>query len=161
VVGWGLAAYALGVFAGLVVRRVVPALVATLAVWTGMAFAAATVRIHYLAPLATKNLGLPVRDLPVQQWWTHDGVRVSNDEINHVLQAIGVQSDGGGGFQAGPGSSSVDPVQYLLQHGYPQWTSYQPDSRYWTFQWIEFGWLAVLSLLLLATTFWLVRRRSA
>lgn len=70
-------------------------------------------------------------------------------------------SNGGGNFEARPGSTSIDPVQYLLNHGYSQWTSYQPDSRYWPFQWIEFGWLAGLSLLLLAATLWLVRRRAA
>ena len=36
----------------------------------------------------------------------------------------------------------------------------QPDSRYWTFQWIELGWLVLLALTLLGVTFWLVRRRS-
>ena len=38
--------------------------------------------------------------------------------------------------------------------------SYQPDSRYWTFQWIELGWLVLVSLVLLGLTFWLIRRRS-
>ena len=57
--------------------------------------------------------------------------------------------------------SNVDPVQYLLQHGYTQVTSYQPDSRYWPLQWIEFGWLTALALLLLGTAFWLLRRRPA
>ena len=28
-------------------------------------------------------------------------------------------------------------TQYLNQHGYIQWTSYQPGSRFWPFQWIE------------------------
>ncbi|MCW2529776.1 MAG: hypothetical protein JWM76_4636, partial [Pseudonocardiales bacterium] len=37
----------------------------------------------------------------------------------------------------------------------------QPDSRYWTFQWIEFGWLTALALLLLGAAFWLLRRRPA
>jgi len=162
VVGWALAAYALGVLAGLVSRRVVPALAATLAVWTGMAVLTAEVlRAHYRTPLATRNLQLGGGDLPIHQWWTRGGVRVTEVQINQVLQAIGVQSGGGGNFQAGPGSASIDPVQYLLNHGYSQWTSYQPDSRYWPFQWIEFGWLAVLSLLLLAATLWLGRRRAA
>jgi hypothetical protein len=80
---------------------------------------------------------------------------------NQVLQAIGAQTDGGGNFQAGPGSSTVDPVQYLTQHGYAQLTSYQPDSRYWPFQWIELGWLTILSVLLLAASIWLLRRRPA
>jgi hypothetical protein len=52
-------------------------------------------------------------------------------------------------------------VQYLVQHGYRQLTTYQPDSRFWPFQWIEAGWLLALSLLLLAATIWLVRRRAA
>jgi LPXTG-motif cell wall-anchored protein len=40
-------------------------------------------------------------------------------------------------------------------------TSYQPDSRYWPFQWIETGWLTALALLLLGATLWLLRRRQA
>jgi hypothetical protein len=51
--------------------------------------------------------------------------------------------------------------QYLTQHGYTQWTSYQPGSRFWPFQWIEGGWLLALSALLIAATVWLVRRRAA
>jgi hypothetical protein len=52
-------------------------------------------------------------------------------------------------------------AQCLTQHGYTQWTSYQPASRFWTFQWIEGGWLLALSVLLIAVTVWLVRRRAA
>lgn len=162
VVGWGLLAFAVGVLTGLVIRRVLPALAVTLGVWTGLAFATATaLRDRYLAPLNTHLQELPARDRGLEQWWSHDGVRVSQAQINQVLQAIGVQANGGG-FQAHAGTGpAVDPIEYLSQHGYIAWTSYQPDSRYWTFQWIEFGWLAGLSLLLLATTFWLVRRRAA
>jgi hypothetical protein len=53
--------------------------------------------------------------------------------------------------------------QCLSQHGYTQWTSYQPASRFWPFQWIEGGWLLALlalSVLLIAATVWLVRRRA-
>jgi hypothetical protein len=39
-------------------------------------------------------------------------------------------------------------------------TSYQPASRFWTFQFIEGGWLLALSLLLIAATVWLVRHRA-
>jgi hypothetical protein len=51
--------------------------------------------------------------------------------------------------------------QCLAQHGYTHWTSYQPGSRFWPFQWIEGGWLLALSVLLIAATVWLVRRRAA
>ena len=46
-------------------------------------------------------------------------------------------------------------------HGYTMWTSYQPASRFWPFQWIEGGWLLALSVLLIAATIWLVSRRAA
>ena len=46
------------------------------------------------------------------------------------------------------------------QRGYTEWTSYQPGSRFWPFQWIEGGWLLALSVLLIAATIWLVRRRA-
>ena len=59
------------------------------------------------------------------------------------------------------GSAPPDPIAYLSEHGYTQVHTYQPDSRYWTFQWIELGWLVLVSVVLLGLTFWLVRRRSA
>ena len=58
--------------------------------------------------------------------------------------------------------SSVNPfAQCLAPHGYAQWTSYQPASRLWPFQWIEGGWLLALSVLLIAVAVWLVQRRAA
>lgn len=161
VLGWGLLGYSIGALAGLLTRRTVPALAVTLAAWTGFAFLASGIRPHYQAPLVTSRLQLATTDLPIQQWFSVHGVRASEAQITHALQPLGIQStNGGGDFQVSPGSSTLDPVQYLLQHGYTQWTSYQPDSRYWTFQTIEFGWLALLSLALLATTVWLTRRRA-
>jgi hypothetical protein len=51
-------------------------------------------------------------------------------------------------------------ANYLSAHHYMQWWLYQPQSRYWHFQFIEGGWLLALSLLLGAATAWLVRRRG-
>ena len=56
---------------------------------------------------------------------------------------------------------NTSPAQCLTAHGYTQWQSYQPGSRFWTFQWIEAGWLLALSALLIAVAVWLVRRRAA
>ena len=39
----------------------------------------------------------------------------------------------------------------------PQWWAFQPQSRFWHFQFIEGGWL----LTLIAATIWLVRRHAA
>jgi hypothetical protein len=46
------------------------------------------------------------------------------------------------------------------RYGYTQSTSYQPVTRFWSFQWIEGGWLLALSVLLIAATVWLVHRRA-
>ena len=161
--GWALAGFGLGVLAGMLCRRVLPALVTAFGAWFGLAYLASEVRAHYLAALTTPSLNLSPTDLPLDQWWTKGGYRISDTQINSVLHTIGVQMDGSGKvFAAAPGADdSVDPNQYLLGHGYQPVTSYQPDSRFWTFQWIEFGWLIALTLLALGTTLWLLRRRPA
>ena len=164
VIGWSLLAYAVGVLAGYLWRRVLPALATAMV--TGFAFALVTskLRFHYLAPLRTRSLDYVAGSEPITQWWEHAGSRVSTADLNLALRAAGVQQiqTGGGGKStpANPGEGA-DPITYLLHHGYAQWTSYQPASRYWTFQWIEFAWLAVLVSLLLGATFLLLRRRDA
>jgi hypothetical protein len=71
---WTLAAFAIGALAGMLIRRVVPAIVATLAVYAGLAFAAARLlRWHYLAPLVTRNPNLPGSAWILSQWSTKDG----------------------------------------------------------------------------------------
>jgi ABC-type transport system involved in multi-copper enzyme maturation permease subunit len=62
------------------------------------------------------------------------------------------------------GGHNVAPSAWVISQWWTrgmQFTSYQPASRFWTFQFIEGGWLLALSLLLIATTVWLVRRRAA
>ena len=54
--GWTLAAFAIGALAGMLIRRIVPAIVATLAAYAGLALLAANVlRQHYLTPLVAKG----------------------------------------------------------------------------------------------------------
>ncbi len=155
---WTLAAFAIGALAGMLIRRVVPAIVATLVVYTGLAFATAGfLRVHYLTPLlASINVSVPDNAWVISQWWTKDG-RVafgSYPPANLLNQFCPPTSAGKGG----PSAEGWGPC--LVQHGYTMWTSYQPASRFWPFQWIEGGWLLALSLLLIAATVWLVRRRA-
>ena len=155
---WTLAAFAIGALAGMLIRRVVPALAATLAVYTGLAVAAGLyLREHYMTPLLIKNADAPGSAWTISQWWTKGGKPVSQDTLSQVLQAAPQLAGGKGGIP------QDDPTvnQYLVQHGYTLWTSYQPGSRFWPFQWIEAGWLLALSVLLIAATVWLVRRRAA
>jgi len=155
---WTLAAFAIGALAGMLIRRVVPAIVATLAVYTGLAFAAGGfLRERYLAPVVTRSLNLPSSAWIVsQQWFARGGHPVSLTVLGQFLQREAPpQLAGKGGV---PQSAST--WQYLVQHGYTQWTTYQPASRFWPFQWIEGGSLLALSVLCIAVTVWMVRRRA-
>jgi hypothetical protein len=157
---WALAAFAIGALAGLLIRRVVPAIVATLAAYAGLAFAVGTfLRQHYLTALVTKNVNLPGSALILNQWWDKGGTfAFGRAPISLLLRMCPPPPPG-----AGPGnfSKSGFVAQCLSQHGYTRWTSYQPASRFWSFQLIEGGWLLALSLLLIALTVWLVHRRVA
>lgn len=161
VAAWALLGFALGACAGVLWRRVLPAVASAFAVWFGLAFAATRLRGRYLTPLRTTSMELGPKNLSVSQWWTHNGARVPNGQIDQTLQSLGAEVSGNAvKVHVQPGGGS-DPIQYLLQHGYTQITTYQPASRYWTLQWIETGWLVGLSALLLGAAFWLLRRRAA
>jgi hypothetical protein len=156
---WTLAAFTIGGLAGMLIRRVVPAIAATLAAYTGLALAAALyLREHYMTALLVKNADAPGSAWVLSQWWTKGGTPVSQSALGQFLQQEAPQLAGGG---KGGIPQSPDVNQYLVQHGYTLWTSYQPGSRFWPFQWIEGGWLLALSVLLIAATIWLVRRRAA
>jgi hypothetical protein len=158
---WTLAAFAIGTLAGVLIRRVVPALAASLAAWTGLILATVLyVRRHYQAPLTAKGAGAPGTANPpwvVSQWWTApDGKPLSQATISQLLQEHPAVPQ-----KIAPHQYALHYTQWLTQHGYTQWTSYQPASRFWHFQLIEGGWLLALSLLLIAATVWLVHRRAA
>ena len=161
VIGWTLLGLSAGVLAGLVWRRVVPAVASSFAAWFGLAYLASMLRPHLLSPLTSAGQP-PIGSLDIAEHWTKDGVGVPVSEVSSVLDKVGVQmSEDGFSAQVEAGSAApTDPITYLSEHGYIQVHTYQPDSRYWTFQWIELSWLVLVSLALLGLTFWLVRRRS-
>jgi hypothetical protein len=154
---WTLAAFAIGGLAGMLIRRVVPAIVATLTAYTGLALAVGVfLRQHYLTPLVTSSLSVPGSAWIVSQWWTKGSAFAfsGRPSTSLLLQFCPPSA-------VGPGKTSpVALAQCLSQHGYTQWTRYQPATQFWPFQWIEGGWLLALSVLLIAVTVWLVRRRA-
>jgi hypothetical protein len=150
---WTLAAFAIGVLAGMLIRRVVPAIAATLAVYAGLALATTVyLREHYMAPLITSRPNLPGSAWVVSQWYAKDGRFAFPSRGSQLVSALSRYC---------PGNFNGSPAQCLSRHGYTQWSSYQPGSRFWPFQWIEGGWLLALSVLLIAASVWLVRRRAA
>jgi ABC-type transport system involved in multi-copper enzyme maturation permease subunit len=158
---WTLVAFAIGALAGMVFRRVVTAIAATLAGYAGLVFAAALyLRPHYLTPLITSTQNVPGSASIASQWGTRNGTLVFRGQpplslLEHVCPAPP---------RGTRGPANVDKTltigQCLAQHGYRWWSSYQPTSRFWPLQWIEGGWLLALSVLLIAATVWLVHRRA-
>jgi len=155
---WTLAAFAIGVLAGMLIRRVLPAVVAALAAYAGLAFAAGLyLRPHYLTPLVTRDTNVPGTAWIISQWWTKDGKFAFGFPPFNLLNQFCSAPPG----PSGKGGGGLSFTQCLAPHGYTQWTSYQPASRFWPFQLIEGGWLLALSVLLIAATIWLVQRRAA
>jgi ABC-type transport system involved in multi-copper enzyme maturation permease subunit len=161
---WTLVAFAIGALAGMLIRRIVPAIVATLAAYAALALLTANVlRQHYMAPLIARNLHIPGSAWVIGEWWTKGGSFVFGSRIPlGILPQLcpgTFTASGQGGVISSGGPSS--PTQCLLQHGYTEWAKYQPVSHFWPFQWIEGGWLLALSALLATVTVLLVRRRAA
>ncbi len=153
---WTLVAFAIGVLAGMLIRRAVPAIAATLAAYAVLAFATALwLREHYITPLVTSSPNPPGSAWAISGLDTPGGTVAFGDHGRGIVDVIR-RLCGGPGCPGGPGSLE----RRLAQHGYSQWISYQPGSRFWPFPWIEAGWLLALSVLLIAATVWLVRRRA-
>ena len=164
---WTLAAFSIGALAGMLIRRVVPAIAATLASYAGLTLATALyLRQHYMTPLLTSHPNLPGSAWSVSQWYTKDGNFAFSAQGSQLVRTVThfcpprIWTSNHGEIRVHSGGNG-SPAQCLSRHGYTQWTSYQPGSRFWAFQWIESGWLVALSVLLIAATVWLVRRRAA
>jgi hypothetical protein len=154
---WTLVAFAIGALAGMLIRRVVPAIVATLAIYAGTALGAAgLLRPHYLPAVVTRTLTSPPPSAwLLAKWWTKDGKFAFSGYPPQIVQHRDCPPS-----LFGAGGPSLGQVMHCFaQHGYAQWVSYQPASRFWPFQWVEGGWLVGLAVLLVAATVWLVRRR--
>jgi hypothetical protein len=153
---WTLAAFAIGALAGVLIKRTVSAMAASLATWTGLDLATVLfLRKHYEAPLIAKGAGPESSNVwVVGQWFTGPGGhQVSQQTIGAIVQHAPASVQGA--------RNAGVPVSWLAQHHYSQWWAYQPQSRFWHFQFIEGGWLLALSVALLTATVWLVRRRAA
>jgi hypothetical protein len=156
---WTLTAFAIGALAGVLIRKVVPAIVTTLAVCGALAFATGGwLRMHYLTPLVTMGLNVPGSARIVSQWGSRGGRIVFTGPPSFPIYQQYCPAAAGPGKGGGPASGN--PLQCLAQHGFTYWTSYQPANRFWAFQWIEGGWLFALSVLLIGLTIWIVRRRA-
>ncbi|MCU1657301.1 MAG: hypothetical protein JWO57_1957 [Pseudonocardiales bacterium] len=146
--------FTLGALLGAMIRRTVPAMAATAVLWVGVVLPSVLyLRPHIERPVTA--LANSVSDI-APSWtissWVQDsaGHRLSNVQIDTLLM------DNRGSLPPG-----VDFHAWLAQHGYTEWVTYQPGSRFWHFQTIEASCYVVLALLLAGATIAWVRRRAA
>jgi hypothetical protein len=135
--GYAAFAFALGVLAGLLIRRTVPAMAVTLVVFTAAQSGMRAVRGYLIAPLhaVTYFPGLPRGVAPGSVPVNIPGAWIYSAQV----------TDGGR-----PG-----------QHGFKALVTYQPASRFWLFQGYETAIYVALACGLAAVCVWLIRRRLA
>jgi hypothetical protein len=175
-IGYAVFAMALGITAGALIRRTIPAIAVTLGGFIGLrVFFDNSIREHLMPAVTTVTSMASTWMAPGISWVLGGGV------INASGQAVG----GDGSFAArmvdglpstavpaacakvasapavgGPPNS--DPLLSCLGRvGYHNFVTYQPGSRYWAFQGIETGIYVAIAAALLAVTFYAIRRRDA
>ncbi|MCL1871527.1 MAG: ABC transporter permease subunit [Promicromonosporaceae bacterium] len=166
-VAYALFAFVLGVTLGLMIRRTVPAMAATLGIYAALLFTMTQwVRRVLVAPV-TLTRALDVEHLGgigIVPGGTMT-IDANTDDLHGWVLSSRVLLPGGQLFhpavsstQCGPDTSIDACRQWLTSQHLVQQVLYQPESRFWTLQWHEAGIFAALAVLLAAFCFWWVRR---
>jgi hypothetical protein len=171
---YSLFAMALGIAAGTLIRRVLPALGVTLGVFFAVRLMImGWVRQHYMTPVTSIHHMSADVILPPKgaAWILGQGIRGPNGplvmpggEVRIVGNGFPVADIPAACHQYLPQAESGVLKQLfscLTSHGYSQYITYQPAARYWPFQFIEAGIFAVLAAVLVAVAFAAINRRDA
>lgn len=155
-----LFALALGVFAGVLLRRTVIAMGLTLATYlTVRTTLEETVRPRYLSPLVRTDAPQADNALPPTDWVVDEGLvtaaghRLSDGEKRDILKQVD------GGDTVSEGGAAL--ARYLADHGLRHYTEYHPAHRYPTMVIIEITFYLGLAMVLFAAAAYLVRRRTS
>jgi ABC-2 family transporter protein len=164
-VGYAVFAMALGICAGAVLRRTLPAMAVTLGGFIAVrVLVTLLLRPHYMSPVTT-FYGAIKGYAPAGSFWqmargvyapSGHLVTVGNNEP--VLDGVPVNQLPASCAHAG--NTLPASCQSVLEH-FRGFITYQPASRYWTFQGIETGIFVALAAILLAVTAVLLVRRDA
>jgi hypothetical protein len=179
--GYAAFAFTLGTATGALIRRTVPAMAITLAIFAAFQFitplwirpnlyptsqttatiAAAGANVSLKA---SPKLALTASVVPGQPGaWiiSSEGVNTAGQRVSAIPAACErTVSDTLGshrGTTAGPGSPALNNC--VASHGIRVAESYQPASHYWPLQWSETGMFLALALALAGYCFWRLNRR--
>lgn len=184
-IGYAAFAFVLGVAVGMLVRRTLAAMAITLVLFAAVQVALPLLVRPHLMPAHTATLEISRTNIE-HLAWSDDGVlrmavdgQVATDPTAWVLSSnlrepsghevpgdseapVAKAAAAGACGQTQMTSSSGGDVgcfAELNRLGYRQIVTYHPSSRFWGFQWLEFGLYAVLTLALTWFSFWRIRRR--
>jgi hypothetical protein len=167
-VAYSLFAVALGIAAGALLRRVLPAIAVTLAGFIAVRAAVALwLRPHYLSPVTVFYKVTSGFTPPGSYWQIAQGVLGPNGQQlaqpNNTNYVDGVPASYLPGFctQVSRGAFTPPPSCTQAVSHFRAFLTYQPAGRYWTFQGIETGIFLVLAAALIAVTAVTLLRRDA
>ncbi|MEU7835965.1 MULTISPECIES: ABC transporter permease [unclassified Nonomuraea] len=182
--GYAAFAFVLGVTVGMLVRRTLPAMALTLAVFAAIQFAMPLLVRPHLMPPVTGTFELSETNV--------NGIGINREQGGHVEIRLNATVPGQAGAwvlssglvdpsgrpaagpepgvgivqisttsgPCAPSSSTMGACPAEINRlGYRQKATYQPLDRFWPFQWIETGIYALLTLGLTWLSFWWIRRR--
>lgn len=161
-IGYAAFAFVLGVTLGVLVRKTVPAMAATLAVFIVVQAGVPTlVREHYATPAHTSQV-LVVKDGEHNLQFTDTGVSAPFDIPGAWVTSVRYVDTAGRDYHGplpascGPGTEA-DCFAAINQLHLRQEADYQPASRFWRFQWTELGLYLAMSLALAGFCTWRIR----
>jgi hypothetical protein len=168
-IGYTLFAVALGIFAGTLGKKVLPAMGATLAGFAVVRILIETLaRPHYLSPLTASALISSGEQLNNASgaWIYSSGIVNAAGRLVVPNSAISCGARGGDSTVAGAAPAAFDPcggdlfAQGLGPAPFSNWQRYQPADRFWEFQGIETGIFLALTAILVCLAIRRIRRIS-
>ncbi len=168
--GYAAFAFALGVTAGLLIRRTLPAMAVTLAIFTAVIIAFPIwVRPHLIPPARTTS-ALSLASLAVTGG-SSDGhlILTTNTAMGRpgawVISTQVTTPDGRAASSEPAGPCGISSAQacndYIESLHFQQTVTYEPASRYWAFQWIETAIYLALAVALAGFSFWWINRNRS
>jgi hypothetical protein len=159
-IGYAAFAFMLGVTLGLLIRRIVPAMAATLAIFAAVQIGwPQWIRQHLIAPANRLFSPTALTYSGLSQSHGKLQLQVSGASGNWVLSAHPVNAAGhlATALPAACHYRNWGPA-CLASHGIKVALTYQPASRFWAFQWYECGIFLALALSLAGFCYWWLRR---